>query len=270
MSYESVLISIHAPQWGATYALGVPFEHVVISIHAPQWGATCHSHLSAENIKHFNPRTPVGCDLLGFFSLGFPKAFQSTHPSGVRHMTNNTPDTQLEISIHAPQWGATRFAQQQRRILGFQSTHPSGVRLGGNGEIHQYVSISIHAPQWGATHSQRAAIIDDAISIHAPQWGATCMMLKRSDDMTQFQSTHPSGVRRLWPEWRTRPVIFQSTHPSGVRRQDGAHNVNKQRFQSTHPSGVRLPSAPTSTPRRTHFNPRTPVGCDQPSFLTVR
>ena len=57
------LISIHAPQWGATFLIGSVTTPVGISIHAPQWGAT----LTALS----------GC---GLFCV-----FQSTHPSGVRH-----------------------------------------------------------------------------------------------------------------------------------------------------------------------------------------
>ena len=57
-----LLISIHAPQWGATGHLVRGDDGEFISIHAPQWGATwmfCNM--------------PVLSD-----------SFQSTHPSGVR------------------------------------------------------------------------------------------------------------------------------------------------------------------------------------------
>ena len=100
----------------------------VISIHAPQWGATiteyCFTLLNVfqsthpsgvrrdgargvgRDRVHFNPRTPVGCDLdtLALVSVGL--VFQSTHPSGVRH------------AAHV----------RMVRAGQFQSTHPSGVR----------------------------------------------------------------------------------------------------------------------------------------------
>ena len=79
-----VLISIHAPQWGATmpwpsilpttafqstHPSGVRLDagdgtgHVlVISIHAPQWGATSWLSKIVVAFINFNPRTPVGCD----------------------------------------------------------------------------------------------------------------------------------------------------------------------------------------------------------------
>ena len=102
---------------------------------------------------------------------------------------------------------------------------------------------------------------------------------------TEFQSTHPSGVR---PAPRTNPTrgrryfnprtpvgcdfdgskpnaahfIFQSTHPSGVRPLSVGFVPIEDRFQSTHPSGVRHPW-PSGHSTWRYFNPRTPVGCDR-------
>ena len=120
-----------------------------ISIHAPQWGATQHRSNPTPERRNFNPRTPVGCDLVITILRRF-----------------------WLISIHAPQWGATRTSAWSRR----------------------YLSISIHAPQWGATTKSLIISGDRVISIHAPQWGATsptswCCFVPL------FQSTHPSGVR---------------------------------------------------------------------------
>ena len=54
--------------------------------------------------------------------------FQSTHPSGVRPPLTPRVITSCEISIHAPQWGATGANQKIINVNAFQSTHPSGVR----------------------------------------------------------------------------------------------------------------------------------------------
>ena len=62
-SLGHLVISIHAPQWGATTPGGSRRHQPIISIHAPQWGATTHDHGPQTNIPQF----------------------QSTHPSGVRH-----------------------------------------------------------------------------------------------------------------------------------------------------------------------------------------
>ena len=129
---QQQLISIHAPQWGATsvplicvgqcvfqstHPSGVRRDHQPahcrgnqISIHAPQWGATRSTASSFRRWIHFNPRTPVGCD-----------AAEHVHVEFRRH-----------ISIHAPQWGATVRVRPLSAIgLEFQSTHPSGVRPRG-------------------------------------------------------------------------------------------------------------------------------------------
>ena len=122
--------------------------------------------------------------------------FQSTHPSGVRPHVGVRLHGHLRISIHAPQWGATRATRNSRQSL----------------------LISIHAPQWGATDGDQLCLLapwyfnprtpvgcddclvdgcvaDLSISIHAPQWGATPAISAKCAE-TQFQSTHPSGVRR--------------------------------------------------------------------------
>ena len=57
---------------------------VVISIHAPQWGATNRDRRRTPHRHHFNPRTPVGCDYRLIAVGPCVLRFQSTHPSGVR------------------------------------------------------------------------------------------------------------------------------------------------------------------------------------------
>ena len=319
------MISIHAPQWGATEVAAGVVLVLVISIHAPQWGATPENGPSFAGENDFNPRTPVGCDR----SAGRARSEQ-------------------KISIHAPQWGATKMIDSTNTMMKFQSTHPSGVRRIRFG-LHQSgnhfnprtpVGCDHHPPpRWNAWNfNPRTPVGCDVghlsgfgarqvISIHAPQWGATKRGFRRKID-AEFQSTHPSGVRLDGVAGSASPVAFQSTHPSGVRpamknaimlqfKFQSTHPSGVRRgrcadprliveFQSTHPSGVR-PSfrwrvsffyaisihapqwgatgqrgwnlghsvisihAPQwgatrarsrLAPRRLHFNPRTPVGCD--------
>ena len=122
-------ISIHAPQWGATITQSEADARYVISIHAPQWGATMTTTLLARTHLNFNPRTPVGCDLISRAPSCRAVRFQSTHPSGVRRRRAFWHNYHWDISIHAPQWGATGHTFQRLRRR----------------------DISIHAPQWGAT-----------------------------------------------------------------------------------------------------------------------
>ena len=93
------MISIHAPQWGATSGLRGRGGFVEISIHAPQWGATHRQHPNQRHPQHFNPRTPVGCDI--------------TRYSTFANMPHVAHRLQHVISIHAPQWGATGLAGAQ-------------------------------------------------------------------------------------------------------------------------------------------------------------
>ncbi len=124
-----IVVSIHAPAWGATDHVGSAgrlgrFQSthprgvrpaqpglqkavLPVSIHAPTWGATCASRRIPDRSM----------------------TFQSTHPRGVRLGAQLVLTQAGFVSIHAPAWGATRF--------------------------HRHVDIlfvvSIHAPAWGAT-----------------------------------------------------------------------------------------------------------------------
>ena len=200
------IISIHAPQWGATYDVPTPVTFDVISIHAPQWGATVGVQRVVQRvvISIHAPQWGATRDRYGLWIAQY--AFQSTHPSGVR---------------------PTKSTQTLQHGL-FQSTHPSGVRRRAASSLSSFVTyfnprtpvgcdiigdvtqciteeISIHAPQWGATtgsprrwracsyfnprtpmgcdvDGQIGHVELERISIHAPQWGAT-----RCDVMDDFE-----------------------------------------------------------------------------------
>ena len=95
----------------------------IISIHAPQWGATGRTILVVSAVIHFNPRTPVGCDLAtrGIKSVS---RFQSTHPSGVRLVC--VADFTHDIP--------------------FQSTHPSGVRQSSQSDEDRSTNFNPRTP----------------------------------------------------------------------------------------------------------------------------
>ena len=149
-------ISIHAPQWGATYLAVAVVVEQSISIHAPQWGATI-SLLSAWTGKiYFNPRTPVGCDSTLQPRGNSLRDFNPRTPVGCDNLVKQMAILR-DISIHAPQWGATAIPCWICYGTEFQSTHPSGVRLIRAGPYGSPRFISIHAPQWGATKAWRDA-----------------------------------------------------------------------------------------------------------------
>ena len=242
-------ISIHAPQWGATRCdVMDDFEQVIsihapsgvrldeepepaplglISIHAPQWGATFQIVRTSKCFTYFNPRTPVGCDLTCRARRSLTR-FQSTHPSGVRLATGLVDGLLIGISIHAPQWGATRREQllhgllrdfNPRTPVGCDSRSPRSRPPARNFNPRTPVGCDCTSSadltsgeQFQSTHPSGVRLSlyvtgcgKCAISIHAPQWGATrhtyLIMLP-----TLFQSTHPSGVR---PFCGTTPFIFE-------------------------------------------------------------
>ena len=216
----------------------------------------------AHIIPDFNPRTPVGCDPPLASTPEPVKEFQSTHPSGVRRGRHRVRPHHDPISIHAPQWGATAMRRRRPSDALFQSTHPSGVRpwrpvqvgrpqrisihapqwgaTHALGHDNGAVGISIHAPQWGATADYRPARFQDWISIHAPQWGATTSGLFLVLKWIVFQSTHPSGVRRLRPVLHTvhgrisiHAPQWGATAQQGRRRRGGQISIHAPQWGAT-------------------------------------
>ena len=222
-----------------TAITGLP---IVISIHAPQWGATTRRPTWTDQRRHFNPRTPVGCDMARLM-VACSMIFQSTHPSGVRQASRTVSGSSVQFQSTHPSGVRLVLSKTPKVRKRFQSTHPSGVRLTKLGtSLRTCIFQSTHPSGVRLATPIRSAS-SACISIHAPQWGAT-------------------GIPpRLYASTK-----FQSTHPSGVRPRTGDIKVNHGLFQSTHPSGVR-PECHLSWCRRAHFNPRTPVGCDQSAIL---
>ena len=116
----------------STHPCGVrPRERRFYNIYGgfnPRTRVGCDRIPHAKNIiRHcFNPRTRVGCDHKNLYKYMI-LMFQSTHPCGVRPVTD-IPASRGTVSIHAPVWGAThRYAPFLVNVL-FQSTHPCGVR----------------------------------------------------------------------------------------------------------------------------------------------
>ena len=196
-SNPQLLVSIHAPAWGATWRRdpvrrGSPVfqsthprgvRHLgggkqtiqfSVSIHAPAWGATALKDAGWQISIRFNPRTRVGCDITGTDGELRETKFQSTHPRGVRLRAACMAMSHFMVSIHAPAWGATRASEARMpSVFKFQSTHPRGVR---HTDMYLY--------------------------------GLEC----------RFQSTHPRGVRPVGTlRGHGIGAMFQSTHPRGVR-----------------------------------------------------
>ena len=168
------VISIHAPQWGATTAR--PWTTSTRTNFNPRTPVGCDSSStfgSGGYMSYFNPRTPVGCDRRGRHGDRRFFEFQSTHPSGVRPTPLSAPSHPANFNPRTPVGCDAWLIPNKLYDILFQSTHPSGVRPTSSPASPSPHGISIHAPQWGATTWHGTLAAYSCISIHAPQWGAT-------------------------------------------------------------------------------------------------
>ena len=151
----------------------VSYESVLISIHAPQWGATSMAWPVSSAAAYFNPRTPVGCDT-GVERILFEHGeFQSTHPSGVRRYSESTSIFHLRFQSTHPSGVRPSLTTAGPATTYFNPRTPVGCDLLEISIRGNLVVISIHAPQWGATTCIFMLRHIFYISIHAPPWGAT-------------------------------------------------------------------------------------------------
>ena len=110
------------------------------------------------------------------------------------------PDDKVHVSIHAPAWGATPSVPLFLVIFRFQSTHPHGVRLDNVSKLFLTASFNPRT-RMGCDFPSCKGYEQGLVSIHAPAWGATRhhrLVLAG----TEFQSTHPHGVRH-WLSYMT-------------------------------------------------------------------
>ena len=146
---------------------------MIISIHAPQWGATCALDSVRPSAFIFQSTHPSGVRLYDSNGVARKSLFQSTHPSGVRLQAGTDTGKPPHISIHAPQWGATFRHQTCRPFMEFQSTHPSGVRRYFKLLLSMFTLFQSTHPSGVRPSREIDTRGCHTISIHAPQWGAT-------------------------------------------------------------------------------------------------
>ena len=235
-----VLVSIHAPAWGATSLGGHDHVGLVdVSIHAPAWGATSSTIALAPPRLMFQSTHPRGARRqIAASSATFP-AFQSTRPRGARPGSATTP-------IH---------------FFSFQSTRPRGARQGGQSDPVSIATVSIHAPAWGATAGLPARQRGDAVSIHAPAWGATTKPLPRSKRLASFNPRARVGRDATGTILRVLDAMFQSTRPRGARRRFESMGNDVTSFNPRARVGRDLRQRPSSSSHNS-FNPRARVGRD--------
>ena len=176
-----------APTWGTPLDIVYLVALGEVLIHAPTWGA-----------------------MTNYKALSDEQKFQSTHPHGVRRSKRRQPLPCQGFNPRTHMGCDTTRPNGGRRRVMFQSTHPHGVR-------HCKPCAHLRKESFNPrTHMgcdcpfvARLALLNN-VSIHAPTWGATlvsCSLLHWS----QFQSTHPHGVRRN----KVRPcccLVYVSIH----------------------------------------------------------
>ena len=166
-----MVISIHAPTWGATCRYLQPFRISAISIHAPTWGTTT---TVVEHWRH--------------------EVFQSTHPRGVRRLRVRGPYSEVNFNPRTHVGCDTRWEPPRPRCIDFNPrTHVgcdalmpllSPVLIYFNPRTHVGCDTAcrfrsfLHPNFNPRTHvgcdSQRPQrTTRGTISIHAPTWGAT-------------------------------------------------------------------------------------------------
>ena len=121
--------------------------------------------------------------------------FQSTHPHGVRHEQRDELTRLKKVSIHAPTRGATSLQVRRRCHRWFQSTHPHGVRRFPHSEYVCLLGVSIHAPTRGATCTRQVHHPNHQCFNPRTHTGCDTPLKNAFSPITEFQSTHPHGVR---------------------------------------------------------------------------
>ena len=102
-------VSIHAPAWGATDAIGDAAGVSQVSIHAPAWGATCCRYeRRAAGHRWFQSTPPRGGRraVHDWLSAGDDR-FNPRPREGGDDCPCGSVALHHDVSIHAPAWGAT-------------------------------------------------------------------------------------------------------------------------------------------------------------------
>ena len=204
----------------------------------------------------------MGSDAPGTPELPAHPGFQSTLPHGERHghtrrsyphSTDFNPRSRMgsdrefhrqpspiDISIHAPAWGATtRDAGELIRII-----------------------ISIHAPAWGATCTVDDTTFAGKFQSTLPHGERRVPSEGRAGRQFRFQSTLPHGERRTARLRKACSRDFNPRSRMGSDRYGIGIGDDVYVFQSTLPHGERRSSCRRPFRGLGYFNPRSRMGSD--------
>ena len=169
--FPRLVVSIHAPAWGATPSRCRRVSNHPVSIHAPAWGATLveflavHGPLVSIHAPAWGATVVIACII-----------------------------SMSSVSIHAPAWGAT---ENWFNDFGSAPCFNPRARMGRDGwrkGLRTEGAVSIHAPAWGATHEASADPAMDEFQSTRPH-GARQVPDAFAPTLILFQSTRPHGAR---------------------------------------------------------------------------
>ena len=191
----SFLISIHAPTWGATSRSSLALTR--LQNFNPRTHVGCDQRLGLvyERGEHFNPRTHVGCDKDGHGAADVGGDFNPRTHVGCDWAEREHRIKAMEISIHAPTWGATRRPRSRATSTGhfnprthvgcddaFKEKEEDGEYFNPRTHVGCDFASTLTADSF-ANFNPRTHVGCDVpprrderhtgISIHAPTWGAT-------------------------------------------------------------------------------------------------
>ena len=194
-SAKWLIVSIHAPAWGATPESLLRRLSSLVSIHAPAWGATEVREPVGRSRLCFNPRARMGRDPWPWPSSMPRRSFNPRARMGRDPQSFIPPflgicfnprarmgrdALRASIFFAAPGFQSTRPHGARppivyTPILGdlFQSTRPHGARQGEGHPLGRFVQFQSTRPHGARRDYPYRLIMMQAVSIHAPAWGAT-------------------------------------------------------------------------------------------------
>ena len=212
-------------------------------------------------VRHFNPRTHVGCDggQGGGGCFGSDISIHAPTWGATVRLVHLPPH--IFISIHAPTWGATPVHDQDQAGDQFQSTHPRGVRRSNSEDTASWTIFQ-------STHPRGVRLRRPPPLLYAEHFnprthvGCDAMMTTAQGVDSYFNPrTHVGCDIKIEPE-AAAIIQFQSTHPRGVRL-DPKRGVCVLGYISIHaPTWGATSFAFQALSLSDYFNPRTHVGCD--------
>gem|GEM_PF-92077 len=234
---------------------------IIVSIHAPAWGATTPDRRARCVGPCFNPRARVGRDLLFVIFLLIVLLFQSTRPRGARRVPDwpyscrrrFNPRARVGRDRRRPRargrqpsfnprarvgrdgaalWseGGSFCFNPRARVgrdspwgrawiasLEFQSTRPRGARLWERDIYFSFRWFQSTRPRGARPASRMATILRTSVSIHAPAWGATPHHICCQSEILSFNPRARVGRDDYCTGKHYDSCRFQSTRPRGAR-----------------------------------------------------